>query len=191
MSATDFSFWYNNCGFNCLQFHMLPYLKRAIVGSLNKTMIFLKLNLISYVMAFKISLTNCSHVSTVRFFHYKVFGTNWDMNRTKTFSCQLEITKFGFYSVTISYPINDIRSTQKIWDKINFSIMYKEVQKKLARNWFKILQDVICNEIEILEKRSTKFTAKNWNKSSPLSRKWKFVNFSPLRNQVSHVFMLK
>ena len=46
--------------------------------------------------------------------------------------------------------------------------MYKEVQKKLARNWFKILQDVICNEIEILEKRSTKFTAKNWNKSSTI-----------------------
>ena len=46
--------------------------------------------------------------------------------------------------------------------------MYKEVQKKLTRNWFKILQDVICNEIEILEKKSTKFTAKNWNKSSTI-----------------------
>ena len=46
--------------------------------------------------------------------------------------------------------------------------MYKEIQKKLSRNWFKILQDVICNEIEILEKRSTKFTAKNWNKSSTI-----------------------
>ena len=46
--------------------------------------------------------------------------------------------------------------------------MYKEVQKKISRNWFKILQDVICNEIEILEKRSTKFTAKNWNKSSTI-----------------------
>ena len=43
--------------------------------------------------------------------------------------------------------------------------MYKEVQKKLSRNWFKILQDVICNEIEILEKRSTKFASKNWNKN--------------------------
>ena len=46
--------------------------------------------------------------------------------------------------------------------------MYKEVQKKLTRNWFKILQDVICNEIEILEKRSTKFTSKNWNKNSTI-----------------------
>ena len=46
--------------------------------------------------------------------------------------------------------------------------MYKEVQKKLSRNWFKILQDVICNEIEILEKRSTKFTSKNWNKNSTI-----------------------
>ena len=46
--------------------------------------------------------------------------------------------------------------------------MYKEVQKILSRNWFKILQDVICNEIEILEKRSTKFTSKNWNKNSKI-----------------------
>ena len=46
--------------------------------------------------------------------------------------------------------------------------MYKEIQKKLSRNWFKILQDVICNEIEILEKRSTKFVSKNWNKNSTI-----------------------
>ena len=49
--------------------------------------------------------------------------------------------------------------------------MYKEIQKKLSRNWFKILQDVICNEIEILEKRSTKFTSKNWNKNSTIDEK--------------------
>ena len=44
--------------------------------------------------------------------------------------------------------------------------MYKEIQKKLTRNWFKILQDVICNEIENLENNSTKFVSKTWNRNS-------------------------
>ena len=29
--------------------------------------------------------------------------------------------------------------------------MDKEIQKKISRNWFKILQDIFCNEIEDLE----------------------------------------
>ena len=29
--------------------------------------------------------------------------------------------------------------------------MDKEIQKKISRNWFKILQDIFCNEIENLE----------------------------------------
>ena len=29
--------------------------------------------------------------------------------------------------------------------------MEKEIKKKLVRNWFKILQDMICNEISELE----------------------------------------
>ena len=44
--------------------------------------------------------------------------------------------------------------------------MYKEIQKKLTSNWFKILQDVICNEIENLENNSTKFVSKTWNRNS-------------------------
>ena len=43
--------------------------------------------------------------------------------------------------------------------------MDKQIQKKLARNWFKILQDIICNEIENLENNSSKFTSTNWNKN--------------------------
>ena len=35
-----------------------------------------------------------------------------------------------------------------------------ELKKKLVRNWFKILQDMICNEIEKLEGK-TKFKSKN------------------------------
>jgi len=40
--------------------------------------------------------------------------------------------------------------------------MDKDIKKKLSRNWFKILQDVICNEIESIENSSVKFNSKNW-----------------------------
>ena len=42
--------------------------------------------------------------------------------------------------------------------------MDKEIQKKLSRNWFKILQNIICKEIEILENGHTKFISKNWDR---------------------------
>ena len=42
--------------------------------------------------------------------------------------------------------------------------MDKIIKQKLARNWFKLLQDVICNDIENLENNSTKFITKSWNK---------------------------
>ena len=32
-----------------------------------------------------------------------------------------------------------------------------EVKKKITRNWFKILQEVICKEIEIIESRKKIF----------------------------------
>ena len=40
--------------------------------------------------------------------------------------------------------------------------MDKEIKKKLARNWFKLLQNTICNDIEKLEKNKIKFTSKTW-----------------------------
>ena len=42
--------------------------------------------------------------------------------------------------------------------------MDKEIQKKLTRNWFKILQNIICKEIENLENGHAKFISKNWNR---------------------------
>jgi coproporphyrinogen III oxidase len=42
--------------------------------------------------------------------------------------------------------------------------MDKEIQKKLTRNWFKILQNIFCNEIENIENNKIKFTSKNWNR---------------------------
>ena len=40
--------------------------------------------------------------------------------------------------------------------------MNQELKKRLARNWFKILQDVICKEIEIIESRKKIFRKKRW-----------------------------
>ena len=39
-----------------------------------------------------------------------------------------------------------------------------ELKKKLVRNWFKILQDMVCSEIEELESK-TKFKSRNWQRS--------------------------
>ncbi|MBA1339814.1 MAG: coproporphyrinogen III oxidase [Pelagibacterales bacterium] len=44
--------------------------------------------------------------------------------------------------------------------------MDKEIKKKLVKNWFKILQDVICNEIENIENSPKKFISKSWSKNS-------------------------
>ena len=43
--------------------------------------------------------------------------------------------------------------------------MDKEIKKKLASNWFKLLQNTICNDIEKLEGKKLKFKSKNWNRS--------------------------
>jgi coproporphyrinogen III oxidase len=43
--------------------------------------------------------------------------------------------------------------------------MNKEIKKKLAKNWFKLLQNIICNDIEILEKNKKKFISKTWHRS--------------------------
>ena len=42
--------------------------------------------------------------------------------------------------------------------------MDKEIKKKLVKNWFKILQDTICKDIENLEENSSKFISHKWNK---------------------------
>ena len=43
--------------------------------------------------------------------------------------------------------------------------MDKEIKKKLASNWFKLLQNVICNDIEKLENKKINFKPKKWLKS--------------------------
>ena len=41
-----------------------------------------------------------------------------------------------------------------------------EIKKKLASNWFKLLQDIICNEIEKIEGKNNIFKSKKWERNS-------------------------
>jgi coproporphyrinogen III oxidase len=43
--------------------------------------------------------------------------------------------------------------------------MNKEIKQGLARNWFKLMQDVICNDIEKLENQKIKFKLKTWDRN--------------------------
>ena len=43
--------------------------------------------------------------------------------------------------------------------------MDKEIKTKLASNWFKLLQNVICNDIEELENKKIKFKPKIWDRN--------------------------
>ena len=43
--------------------------------------------------------------------------------------------------------------------------MDKIIKKKLARNWFSLLQDIICIEVEKIESKNSKFIATKWNKN--------------------------
>ena len=40
------------------------------------------------------------------------------------------------------------------------------IQKDLASNWFKLLQDAFCNDISILESNKTKFKTTSWKRNS-------------------------
>ena len=41
----------------------------------------------------------------------------------------------------------------------------KEIKKKLAKNWFKLIQNIICNDVERLENNKIKFQSKTWLKN--------------------------
>ena len=42
--------------------------------------------------------------------------------------------------------------------------MKLEIKKKLTSNWFKMLQDSICNNIKDLEKDYSKFKSTSWKR---------------------------
>ena len=43
--------------------------------------------------------------------------------------------------------------------------MNVKTKKQLASNWFKILQNIICDNIESLEKKKIKFNSKTWKRN--------------------------
>ena len=43
--------------------------------------------------------------------------------------------------------------------------MDKEIKKKIASNWFKLLQNIICEDIEKIENKKTKFKSKIWSRN--------------------------
>ena len=43
--------------------------------------------------------------------------------------------------------------------------MDKEIKKKIASNWFKLLQNIICDDIEKIENKKIKFKSKTWKRS--------------------------
>ena len=47
--------------------------------------------------------------------------------------------------------------------------MDEVIKKQLARNWFKTLQEVLCQEVEELEKKSNIFKYTNWEKGGNLN----------------------
>ena len=40
-----------------------------------------------------------------------------------------------------------------------------EIKKNLTNNWFKLLQDMFCNDIVALEKNKIKFETTSWKKN--------------------------
>ena len=83
--------------------------------------------------------------------------------------------------------------------------MKKELKKKLVKNWFKILQDVICYDIEEIENKSNRFVSKNWvrnNKKNEGGGNYRIlengkvfdkvgVNFSEVHGKLSKKFKKK
>ena len=43
--------------------------------------------------------------------------------------------------------------------------MDKEIKKKLASNWFKLLQNIICDDIEKIENKKIRFKSKKWKRN--------------------------
>ena len=43
--------------------------------------------------------------------------------------------------------------------------MQIDIKKKLTRNWFRVLQDTICFDIEEIEKNKIKFASNHWERN--------------------------
>ena len=43
--------------------------------------------------------------------------------------------------------------------------MNKEIKQRLASNWFKLLQSIICKDIEKIEKNKIRFKSTTWQRN--------------------------
>ena len=43
--------------------------------------------------------------------------------------------------------------------------MNKEIKQRLASNWFKLLQNIICQDIEKIEKNKIRFKSTTWKRN--------------------------
>ena len=65
--------------------------------------------------------------------------------------------------------------------------MNKEIKQGLTRNWFKLLQDIICNDIEKLENNKIRFNSKTWSRNEGKDEGNKIVcrNEKPLGSNIA------
>ena len=59
--------------------------------------------------------------------------------------------------------------------------MEKEIKKKLVKNWFSDLQDLICYEVEEIENKSASFKINQWVKNKiviPMIEKKRSLNLA-------------
>ena len=50
--------------------------------------------------------------------------------------------------------------------------MDNEIKKDLASNWFKLLQNAICDDIIKLENKKVKFKSTTWKRSKSMAMNW-------------------
>ena len=55
--------------------------------------------------------------------------------------------------------------------------MKTDIKKKLAKNCFKILQDMVCFEIEEIEKSKKKFISSHWEKNKKKMKEVENIEF--------------
>tara|TARA_Y100000780_G_scaffold191911_1_gene180013 strand:- start:44 stop:304 length:261 start_codon:yes stop_codon:yes gene_type:complete len=68
--------------------------------------------------------------------------------------------------------------------------MNAEMKKKLAKNWFKILQDMLCRDIEELE-RGKKFIVTEWkrNKKNEGGGEYRILKEGKIFEKVGETFL--
>ncbi len=58
-----------------------------------------------------------------------------------------------------------------------------DIKKDLTSNWFKLLQNTICDDIVKLERNKFKFKSTSWKRNTKKKRgRWRIQNFKQWKN---------